>query len=102
MSESERAAALREVQLELFALKQDYVLRARELKRKLTLIRGGGMKRCRDEECTGLGELMDVEQFYEDPRYTDGYYPYCRECKLRRNAQRKGNVISRGRRSEAA
>jgi formamidopyrimidine-DNA glycosylase len=83
MSESERAQALKSIQLEMF---QDYLLKRRELKRQLILVHGKGLKRCR--KC---GHEMDVEQFYKDSRYADGYYSYCRECQLAK-ITRKGNV----------
>ena len=105
MSESERAAALKEVQLELFALRQKYLLKTGKLKRKLFLIQGGGMKRCRAIGCASNGEPMPFDQFYKDDRAADGYYPFCRECKgrmARERYQRKRNVIARGRRSAAA
>lgn len=90
MSESERAEALESIQLELFQLKRQYALQRKELKRQLVLLHGRGMKRCR--KCR---DEMDVEQFYKDPRYADGYYPYCRECQSTK-ISRKGNVRSRG------
>ena len=84
MSEAERAAALKNVQLELFQLKKEYELKRRQLKRQLTLIQGAGMKRCRD-----CNEVMEVEQFALDPRYLDHRYPYCHECKRMRNLKRQ-------------
>lgn len=75
MSETERAEHLKAIQLELFQLKKDYLLKSRQLKRKFKLIQGMGQKRCR--KCR---EEMDVDQFYVDDRYADGRYPYCREC----------------------
>lgn len=87
MTEAERSKALKEVQLELFQLKQEYLLKRKALTRKFRLIQGRGMKRCRD-----CREEMDVEQFPLDPRYLDHRYPYCYECKLARVIKRKGNV----------
>ena len=84
MSEAERAAALKSIQLELFQLKKEYLLRARQLKRQLVLIQGRGLKRCRI-----CRDEMDVEQFPLDPRYLDHRYPYCYECKLARVIKRK-------------
>lgn len=86
MSETERAAALKEVQLELFELKRKFQLIAsehwkefrlakRELVRKQLLLFNSGTKSCR--KCN---EVMDVEQFYRDDRYADGRRPYCIEC----------------------
>ena len=99
MSESERAAALKEVQLELFAIRQKYLLKTGKLKRKLFLIQGGGMKRCRAKGCSSLGELMRFDQFYKDDRSADGYYHICCECKVRLSTERyyrKRNVLSKG------
>jgi len=76
MSEQERAEQLKAIQLQLIELKKEYLLQTRRLKRQLTLVANQGLKRCR--RCF---EEMHVEQFYEDDRYTDGRYPYCRECK---------------------
>jgi hypothetical protein len=90
MSEAERAQALKSIQLELFQLKQDYLVKRKELTRRLTLIHGKGLKTCRKCRLE-----MDVEQFYQDSRYRDGYYPYCRECQVKR-ISRKGNVRPRG------
>lgn len=87
MTETERAAALKSVQLELFQLKREYLLKRKELKRQLVLIQGRGMKRCRD-----CREEMEVDQFPLDPRYMDHRYPYCYECKRARVVKRKGNV----------
>ena len=88
MTEAERAAALKNVQLELFQLKKEYSLKRRELKRKFLLLHGKGQKRCR--KCK---DAMDVEQFYLDNRYADGRYPYCRECQIAK-VMRKGNIKS--------
>lgn len=99
MSEAERAEALKEVQLELFAIRQKYLLKTGKLKRKLFLIQGGGMKRCRAIACASQGEPMKFDQFYKDDRSADGYYQYCKECKVRLSKDRyhrKRNVISRG------
>ena len=87
MSESERAEKLKAIQLELFQIKQVYVQKRKELKRQLVLIRGRGMKRCRD-----CSEVMEVDQFPLDPRYSDARYPYCYECKNARNLKRKGSA----------
>jgi|ERR1051325_4304381 hypothetical protein len=112
MSESERAAALEAIQLELFALDREYgdlvadfyakrrqILRRRQLILHATRVARVGMKRCR--KC---GADKDVSEFYQEARYADGRRPYCIQCDLARmrDRQRKGNVISRGRRSEAA
>lgn len=72
MSESERAEAIKAVQMELFALHE----RRKELKRKMAQLALAGTKWCR--KCR---ETMGVEQFYADKRYADGLHPYCRECK---------------------
>lgn len=88
MSESERAEKLREIQLELFQVTREHLLsrrRIKELKRQFILIHGSGQKRCR--KCD---EVMDVEQFYPDKRYADGYYPHCRECQVKK-ITRKGD-----------
>lgn len=99
MSELERAEAAKEIQLELFQLKQDQAERTREylakrkaLKRKLRLIHGKGLKRCR--RCN---YEMPVEQFSLDRQKTDGRSSYCLECISERyKLRRKGNVLARG------
>ncbi len=48
----------------------------RRLKARLSRARIVGTKQCR--KC---GETMDVDQFYKDDRYADGFHPWCRECK---------------------
>lgn len=112
MSEAERAEAISAVQLELFNLQREYKSalkdfynKRRVLKRKLRLVQANGMKRCR--RCR---VEMDIEQFYRDKQKSDGHDSYCTDCRLLRNkiskclgeADRKENVISCGRRSEAA
>lgn len=91
MSEAERAEALKAIQLELFQIKKNYVHRRRELKRQFVLIQGRGEKRCR--RCR---ELMPVEQFYPNSRYSDGRHAYCIECCHARYVARKENVKARG------
>lgn len=93
MSEAERAAAIKELQLELFEMKRTYLNRSKQLKRKLILIQGRGQKRCR--KCR---ELMDVEQFYKDPRRSDGNDSYCIECRIQqakeKNARRRERLVA--------
>lgn len=87
MTELERAQALKEVQMELFQLKKEYLLKRKQLKRQLVLIQGRGMKQCRI-----CREEMEVDQFPLDPRYLDNRYPYCYECQNKRVLRRKGSV----------
>ena len=77
------------LQLELFELSKETKLilvrlnqiaaEQKEIKQKVKLLIP--TKRCR--VCR---EVMGREQFYEDDRYADGMYPYCRECKRVRAA----------------
>lgn len=112
MSEAERAKALEAIQLELFALEREYgdvvadfyakrraILRRRQLLMHTARVVKEGMKVCR--KCDAE---KDVNQFYQEARYADGRRPYCIECDLKRMkaSSRKGNVLARGRRSEAA
>lgn len=106
MSESERAAALEAIQLELFALDREYgdlvadfyakrraIMRRRQLLLHSERVSKAGMKLCRKCEIE-----KDVKQFYQEARYADGRRPYCIECDQKRfkSRYRKGNVISRG------
>lgn len=75
MSEAERAAAIKEIQLELFEIKRTYLNLSKQLKRKIATLASKGRKRCR--QCK---EVMDVEQFYVDMQKADGRYSYCIEC----------------------
>jgi len=73
VTEPQRARAIEAVQLRLFELEQKRL----RLVSRLEVLKGTGTKRCR-QVC---GEVKPVSEFYEDPRYADGYYPYCRDCK---------------------
>lgn len=93
MSETERVEALKAIQLELFQLRREYLLRVKDLKarRKFLLLHGRNQKRCR--KCN---EMMDAEQFYRDRQFADGLYPWCRECCAKRDKERykrKRNVL---------
>lgn len=72
MNEAERLTKIEEIQLELFEL----AVERKQMKLALLRLIAGQKKTCR--KCR---EEMEAEQFYVDERYSDGLYPYCRECK---------------------
>lgn len=107
MSESERAAALEAIQLELFALDREYAdvvadfyAKRREiLKRRLLILHTERVAREGMKLCRKCGAEKNVREFYQEARYADGRRPYCIECDSARakGRYRKGNVIARGR-----
>lgn len=86
MTEPERAAALKSVQLELVQLKNQVIALQRKQKRierrlKVVMYSAGiGTKVCRQCQIE-----MDLEQFYKDLQKSDGRDSYCVECRGMRN-----------------
>lgn len=103
MSESERAAALEAIQLELFALDREYgdLVADFYAKRREILKRRKRLLIADPKTCRKCDEKKDADRFYRDDRYSDCRRPYCIDCDLERmkrynEARRKGNVISKG------
>jgi len=80
MSEREEFKA---IQLELFALQRTQKQLTLRLTQLRLLVRRLGV--ALRKMCIRCEIEMDAEQFYRCARYSDGLYPYCRDCKRTMN-----------------
>src|SRR5688572_29576112 len=92
MNETDRLKAIEAVELELFKVVQEQeqlYLDFKSLDRKrsqitakITALRSKvrRLTEPRTKKCCKCRLEMDVDQFYDDTRYADNRYPYCREC----------------------
>lgn len=88
MNEPQRARAIKVIQLELFERKRELERIAEQIemdfRARLELVSATGTKICRKVGCR---KEKPVSEFYQDDRYADSRYPYCRDCKRKMNRE---------------